>query len=68
MRFAGDDRPQPEANQEQSRAYQFSESSLRNAEAIQAMGMSRVLLARWHKLHKEIKTIGNKRIDKLGKR
>jgi PrtD family type I secretion system ABC transporter len=43
--------PQQAANQEQSRAYQFAETSLRNAEVVQAMGMSKGLLARWSKLN-----------------
>ncbi|UCH40538.1 MAG: type I secretion system permease/ATPase [Gammaproteobacteria bacterium] len=43
--------PQQAANQEQARAHQFAETSLRNAEVVQAMGMSKGLLARWNKLH-----------------
>jgi PrtD family type I secretion system ABC transporter len=44
-------KPQREANKEQARAYQFADASLRNAEAVQAMGMLPKLLERWHTLH-----------------
>jgi PrtD family type I secretion system ABC transporter len=39
------------ANQEQARAYQFAETSLRNAEVVQAMGMLPAMLGRWHAVH-----------------
>jgi ATP-binding cassette subfamily C protein/ATP-binding cassette subfamily C exporter for protease/lipase/ATP-binding cassette subfamily C protein EexD len=42
--------PQREASQQQSKAYQFAETSLRNAEVVHAMGMLPALLARWNKL------------------
>jgi ATP-binding cassette subfamily C protein/ATP-binding cassette subfamily C exporter for protease/lipase/ATP-binding cassette subfamily C protein EexD len=42
--------PQREANQRQSKAYQFAETSLRNAEVVHAMGMLPALLARWNEL------------------
>ncbi len=44
-------KPQGEASREQSGAYRFAEASLRNAEAVQAMGMMPGLLARWHELN-----------------
>jgi PrtD family type I secretion system ABC transporter len=44
-------KPQREAQQQQAGANQFADSSLRNAEVVQAMGMMPGLLAQWHKLN-----------------
>jgi len=44
-------KPQREAQKEQASASQFADSSLRNAEVVQAMGMMPGLLAQWHKLN-----------------
>jgi PrtD family type I secretion system ABC transporter len=47
----GTRRPQRESQQHQSGAQQFAESSLRNAEVVQAMGMLPGLLGRWQRLN-----------------
>jgi PrtD family type I secretion system ABC transporter len=47
----GTRKPQREAQKKQAGANQFAESSLRNAEVVQAMGMMPGLLAQWHKLN-----------------
>jgi PrtD family type I secretion system ABC transporter len=52
-------KPQQAANQEQSKAYQFADASLRNAEVVQAMGMLPALLTRWHAVH-------NRALDQQG--
>jgi ATP-binding cassette subfamily C protein/ATP-binding cassette subfamily C exporter for protease/lipase/ATP-binding cassette subfamily C protein EexD len=44
-------KPQKASNEDQSRAYQFAETAMRNAEVVQAMGMLPGLLSRWHRLH-----------------
>jgi ATP-binding cassette subfamily C protein/ATP-binding cassette subfamily C exporter for protease/lipase/ATP-binding cassette subfamily C protein EexD len=43
--------PQRDAQQQQSQALQFADTSMRNAEVVHAMGMLPVLLDRWHSLH-----------------
>jgi PrtD family type I secretion system ABC transporter len=43
-------KPQRASNQELSKAHQFADASLRNAEVVQAMGMLPGLLKRWHQL------------------
>ncbi len=43
--------PQHDANREQAKAYQLADSSIRNAEAIHAMGMMPGLLAKWDKMN-----------------
>ena len=47
----GTRKPQREAQVEQASASQFADSSLRNAEVVQAMGMMPGLLKQWHKLN-----------------
>jgi PrtD family type I secretion system ABC transporter len=44
-------KPQREGQQQQAGANQFADSSLRNAEVVQAMGMMPGLLEQWHKLN-----------------
>jgi ATP-binding cassette subfamily C protein/ATP-binding cassette subfamily C exporter for protease/lipase/ATP-binding cassette subfamily C protein EexD len=42
--------PEREASQQQSKAYEFAETSVRNAEVVHAMGMLPALVARWNEL------------------
>jgi PrtD family type I secretion system ABC transporter len=44
-------KPQQAAGQQQTRAYQFAESSLRNAEVVRAMNMMPTLQSRWQDLN-----------------
>ena len=46
-------KPQRAANQQQSKAYQFAESSLRNAEIVQALGMMPSLQSHWQGFNAE---------------
>ena len=46
-------KPQRAANQQQSKAYQFAESSLRNAEIVQALGMMPSLQSHWQSINAE---------------
>jgi PrtD family type I secretion system ABC transporter len=46
--------PQREANRLQAKAHQFIDTSLRNSEAVQAMGMLPGVIKRWHTMQNEV--------------